>query len=390
MKKLLVLLFALGFVFPAHAEDAQSFKNRLSQALVAWTADKGGEGKLSFAEPLQVQAAPNGGFTVKVAELAWLAPLSASNRATVDFGPSEFTITPGQGGWAISGHVSDMVRFVANGQVRAAAKISRNRIDGVWDDKRGAFSKLKVDLETVGVEFASGDNLVAASVKLTATSPDDSFQGFVDLANVVGYRAADRTEVRIDQGRLDLAQKPLKGNGRLNFAWRHQSPAPRVPGAPQEINPVRLNLKGTVDPFDWRSVLAEVAPAASDGSNPLGKALWTRVEPILHKNGAKLTLTEAQAQSVYLTAKIKGEARFPPDAPTTGSFDGKLSGVQERLKGLSGQGSAGLLSSMAVLGILGATGIPDGKGNLDYRIDIAPDGQILLNGKKAGGLLPKL
>jgi hypothetical protein len=274
--------------------------------------------------------------------------------------------------------------------VRATAKIARNRIDGVWDDKRQVFTKLKVDLDGLGIDFASGDTLAAAKASLTATSPDESFQGFVDLTKLQGYRAQDRTQFQIDQGRLDLAQKPLKGIGRLNFSWRHQAPPPNVAGAPQEVNPVRLNLKGTLDPFDWRAALKEIAPAAADGQNPFGKALWARIEPILHKDEARLALTEAQAQSVSLQAKAAGSAKFPAKSPITGSFNAKISGVQERLKGLSGQGSAGLFSSMAVLGILAASGIPDGKGNLDYQIDIAPDGQLLLNGKKTGGLLPKL
>lgn len=390
MRKTALILAFLALTLPARAEDVQSFKTSLNQALAAWTADKPGEGKLSFAEPIQVQAQASGAFLIKVSELAWLAPISGANRATIDFGPSELLVSPGQGGWTVSGHVSDLVRFTANGQVRAAAKFSRNRIEGLWDDKRGAFTKLKVELEGLGVEFASGDNIVASSAKLTASSSGDSTQAAIDLASVFGYRAADRTEINLEQAHLDLSQKPLKGNGRLTFAWRHQAPAPRMPGAPQEVNPVRLSLKGTADPFDWRSVLQELVPAAADGSNPFGKALWSRIEPHLHKQNAKVTVTEAQAQSVHLTARIKGEARFPPQAPTTGAFTGKLSGVQDRLKGLSSGGSAGMLSSMAVLGILSATGIPDGKGNLDYQIDIAPDGQILLNGKKAGGLLPKL
>ncbi|CAA6603031.1 exported hypothetical protein [Rhodospirillaceae bacterium LM-1] len=390
MRKSALILAFLALAFPAKAEDAQGFKNRLGQALSAWTQDKPGEGKLSFAEPIHVLPAGSGGFTVKVSELAWLAPTGGNNLATIDFGPSEFLLTPSQGGWTVSGHVSDMIRFVAGGQVRAAAKIGRNRIDGQWDPKREVFTKLKIDLETVGVEFASGDNITAASVKLNASSPDGSFQGVVDLLNLHGYRAADRTVIQIDQGRLELAQKPLKETGRLNFAWRHLSPAPSTPGAPQEINPTQLSLKGIVDPFDWREALAQILPAAADGSNPFGKALWSRIEPILHRHNAKLTLTDGQARSAHLTAKLVGDARFPPKAPTTGAFTAKLSGVQERLKGLSQGGSAGLLSSMAVLGILSATGIPDGKGQLDYKIDIAPDGQIMLNGKKAGGLLPKL
>ncbi len=385
------LLFALflAFAFPARAEDTASFKTRLQNGLMAWTKDIEGEGRLSYAEPLAVTVA-SGGFVVKVNELAWLAPVSGANRATIDFGPTELLMVPGRDGWTVSGHVSDLVRFVANGQVRAAARIGRNRIDGVWNPARGAFTKLKVAMEDVGVEFASGDNLAIASVKLDAASPEGSFQGFVELANSHGYRASDRTEIVIDQARLDLAQKPLADNGRLTFSWRHQAPAPREPGAPQEINPVRLNLKGAIAPFDWRSVLSEIVPAASDGANPLGKALWTRVQPHLHRHNAKLTIGDGMAQSVHLTAKVKGDGVFPPQAPPTGAFTAKLSGVAERLKGLSSSGSAGLLSSMAVLGILGATGQADGKGNLDYKIDIAPDGQILLNGKKAGGLLPKL
>lgn len=390
MKKLLVPLLLLSCLGTAKADETQDFKNRLSRALAAWTADRPGEGRLSYAEPLEVRADGNGGYVVRVSELAWLAPVAGSTLSTIDFGPTELKLSPAQGGWAVSGHVSDLVRFVANGQVRAAAKTSRNRIEGIWDESREAFSKLKVEVNGLGVEFASGDNLVASSVKLNAQSPEGSFQGQIDLSDFQGYRAQDRTTLRIDQGRLDLAQKPLKGNGRLAFAWRHQSPAPTAPGAPQEVNPVRLSLKGEIAPFDWRNALGQLAPAAADGENPFGKSLWSRIEPSLHKNNAKLTLSDSLAQSVHLNAKLVGEGRFPPNAPTTGSFNGKLRGVQERMQGLSKGGSAGMLSSLAVLGILAATGVPDGKGGLDYKIDIAPDGQILLNGQKAGGLLPKL
>ncbi|MBF0166646.1 MAG: hypothetical protein HQL45_03365 [Alphaproteobacteria bacterium] len=390
MRLLILLAVLIGISQPAQAEDAASFKANLQQGLVPWSASLPGEGRLSYAEPIEVRANPSGGFVVKFSELAWLTPLPGGNWATIDFGPTELLMVPGREGWAVSGHVSTLVRFVADGQVKAAAKITRNRIDGIWNPQRGAFTKLKLDLFEVGVEFASGDILTLASLKLNATSPSESFQGFVEMADVHGYRAKDRTQIVIEQGRLDLGQKPLAGNGRLSFSWRHQSPPPRDPGAPQEINPVRVNLKGSLAPFDWRSVLKEIGPAAADGSNPLGKALWSRVQPHLHRQNAKLSISEAQAQSVHLTAKIKGDGVFPPSAPPTGSFLGKLNGVTERLKSLSSGGSAGLLSSMAVLGVLGATGQPDGKGGLDYKVDIAPDGQILLNGKKAGGLLPRL
>lgn len=387
LPSLLLLLSCWG---PAKADDAQDFKARLSKALSSWTADRPGEGRLSYAEPLEVKADGNGGYLVRVSELAWLAPVSGSSRATIDFGPSEIRMTPAQGGWVVSGQVSDLVRFVANGEVRAAAKLTRNRFEGLWDDKREAFTKLKAEINGLGIEFASGDNLVAGQIRLTAQSPEDSFQGQIDIADFQGYRAQDRTNLKIDQARIDLAQKPTRGNGKLNFAWRHQSPAPTAPGAPQEVNPIRLNLKGDITPFDWRHALGQLAPAAADGENPFGKSLWTRIEPSLHKINAKLTLADGRVQSVHLSAKVVGEARFPPNAPTTGSFNAKLQGVQERMQGLGKGGSAGMLSSIAVLGVLSATGIPDGKKGLDYKIDIAPDGQVLLNGQKAGGLLPKL
>jgi hypothetical protein len=380
----------------AHAKSqADEWRDRLKVGFAPYLAAVEGEGRFDYAEPLRVSGPDkDGAYAVTIEELSYRTPMAEGEGATFDLGRLALRIVPGKESQAVSGTLAGPVRVIAGGLVRATFEAKAWTFQGNWSIARQAFTRFEVALRNVDLALANGDRIAIGEARGTFASPSEAapVTGTIQLADYKGRKAADQSVLILANARLDFSLAERRSKPRLDLALAYQAPPPADAGPAGELAPVALRLKAQATPFPWQAALRDLAFLADDlRPNPFGPA-WERLKGRLQTARTHLTLSEAEAKSIGLTASGAGEARFAPANATSGSFLFEVQGLNERIAGLSraGQPRKQAMQTFGLLALVSALGEgvqAGGERRHRYRIDITPGGGFAINGRDLSVIL---
>jgi hypothetical protein len=394
---LMALMILAQPALAASKAEADAFKNRLMAALPPYLNSTHGEGKWSFAMPLSVQPAETGGgFKVTAEELAYHLPLKNGSEAKIDLGRVVFALAPSGANWNMTAQLSDSIRLIADGQVKATIASRRAQLSGLWLTEREAFQRLESIFDSLQAEMANGDRITIETLRGVFSSREAGMMsGTLDATGYKGRKAVDATLLTLTTARIEIDLRDLDRATGLWFNMRYTAPPPSEAGAVQELAPLRLSLKSNAKPFPWRNVLLDLPEFFSGGHPDPYAQVWERIKLRLSQAASLVQLSESEAKSTSLLVTGSGQAHFKTGGSSNGSFLFNLRGINDRISALSKSGQADRrksLETFGVLALLAAVGEgvnQDGERFHRFRFDMKPDGSFLLNGHDLSSIMAK-